>query len=67
MKTKDLRVQLKTSAPGIDDTIHDVLTSIVRVELLRVLAHHDLVERQEHRPYKSNLKSHFELESSEDQ
>jgi hypothetical protein len=25
------------------------------------------VERQEHRPYKSNLKSHFELESSEDQ
>lgn len=45
VKIRSLKAQSKALVPRINDTTHDALASIVQAKLLRVLAHHDQVEK----------------------
>ncbi len=51
----------------IDNTTSNALAFIMHAKLLRVLAHHDQVERQEHDLCERDLEPHFEPESSKEQ
>jgi hypothetical protein len=52
---------------GIGNTTRDTLASIVQMELLRVLANHNPIERKERSPREQDLEPNFEPESFKDQ
>jgi hypothetical protein len=57
MRTRSPIAQSEASILQIDDATCDTLASIVWVELFRVLAHHDPMERQEHHPHEWDSES----------
>jgi len=51
MRTRSPKARSEASVLGIEDATCDALASIVWAELFKVLAHHDLMERQERHPH----------------